>query len=84
MTKFEIPDDWFVDHDGQRLVLDPEKVAAEIERQQREIGRLEKAIAVWRTHSYEVGRLLASHDANSAAKAAQEANRIGKDLAKGD
>ncbi len=28
----ELPDDWYVDHDGQRLVLDPVKVRVEIER----------------------------------------------------
>jgi hypothetical protein len=28
----ELPDDWYDDHDGQRLVLNSEKVAAEIER----------------------------------------------------
>lgn len=28
---FELPDDWFVENDGQRLVLDPEKVKAAFE-----------------------------------------------------
>lgn len=28
----ELPSDWFIDHDGQSRVLDPEKVRAEIER----------------------------------------------------
>jgi hypothetical protein len=28
----ELPEDWWVDHDGQSSVLDPNKVAAEIRR----------------------------------------------------
>lgn len=28
----DLPDDWYEEHDGQRLVLSSEKVAAEIER----------------------------------------------------
>lgn len=53
-----LPLDWYEEHDGQRLVLSSEKVAAEIDRQAREIKRLEDAIAVWRKHAYEVGKLL--------------------------
>jgi hypothetical protein len=53
-----LPNEWYEEHDGQRLVLNSDKVAAEIERQKREIQRLEDAIAMWRKHAYEVGRLL--------------------------
>lgn len=28
----EIPDDWWTNHDGQSIILDPDKVVAEIER----------------------------------------------------
>lgn len=29
----DLPEDWFVEHDGQRLILDPEKVQEAIGRQ---------------------------------------------------
>lgn len=36
----ELPDDWWVEHTGERLVLDQEKVAAEIERLRKERDEL--------------------------------------------
>lgn len=61
----DLPLDWYEEHDGQRLVLSSEKVAAEIDRQAREIRRLEDAIAVWRKHAYEIGKLLEAAGQNT-------------------
>lgn len=36
----DLPRDWFSDHDGQSLVLDPEKVRDEIDRLREEIQAL--------------------------------------------
>lgn len=38
----DLPQDWFIDNDGQRLILDPEKVAEEIDRLQNDIRILEQ------------------------------------------
>lgn len=40
----DLPKDWYADHDGQSLVLDPNKVAAEIERLTAENERLRAAL----------------------------------------
>ena len=35
----DLPDDWYEEHDGQRLVLSSEKIAAEISRLQTSLER---------------------------------------------
>lgn len=37
----ELPDNWFIEHDGQRLILDPAKVLAEIKRLEKKIYDME-------------------------------------------
>lgn len=41
----DLPDDWYEDHDGQRSVLNSEKVAAEVERLRRRVTVLEMVIS---------------------------------------
>ena len=36
---YELPDDWYEEHDGQRLVLNSEKVSTEIERLRVALGK---------------------------------------------
>lgn len=36
----DLPEDWYKDHEGQSLVLNPEKVAAEIERLSTQVADL--------------------------------------------
>lgn len=36
----ELPQDWYIDHDGQSLVLDPDKVGAEIWRLRNALERI--------------------------------------------
>lgn len=50
----ELPDDWYVDHDGQSRVLDPAKVLSEINRLQsanESIGDWLKEMAMSADHA---------------------------------
>lgn len=38
----DLPDDWYEEHDGQRLVLNSEKVATEIERLREALTDIQK------------------------------------------
>lgn len=83
-----IPDDWFVEHSGESRVVDYNRVAALILAAKKCHHEMRHTVSPRDSFTDALDALDAAidvyHEPNSNPAAGQEANRIGKDLAKGD